>query len=194
MGTNCAPYLANLFLHAYEIGFIDKMIANNNKHIAVKLIEVYRYQDDCIVFNDDNTFLDKWKEIYPAEMELAKTNTGDACCFLDLNISIIGSKFIYKSYDKRRDYNFEIINYPDIFSNVPRNPSYGVFNSQVIRFCDVNSDVTTFTSDIKSLVHKLIKQNFDYSVIKGRFRKFYTTNLCRWSKFGTDISNILDFY
>ena len=155
------------------------MIANNTTHIAAKLIDVYRYQDDCIVFNDDNTFLHKWKEIYPAEMELVKTNTGDTCCFLDLSISIIGNKFVYKSYDKRRDYNFEIINYPDIFSNVPRNPSYGVLNSQVIRFCDVNSDVTNFTSDIKLLVRKLVKQNFDYLVIKGRFRKFYTTNSCR---------------
>ena len=56
MGTNCAPYLANLFLHAYEIAFIDKMSQNNNTlHIAAKLNHVYRYQDDCIVFNDNNT-------------------------------------------------------------------------------------------------------------------------------------------
>ena len=125
-------------------------------------------------------------------MELVKTNTGDTCCFLDLTISILNNKFLYKTYDKRLDYNFEIINYPDLHGNIPRNPSYGVFNSQVIRFCDTNIDITDFSSAIRSLARKLIKQNFNYTAIKGRYKRFYATNMVRWSKFGTDIYNILD--
>ena len=125
-------------------------------------------------------------------MLLDKTNIGNSCTFLDLNISIEDGKFKYKSYDKRLDYNFDIINYPDLKSNVPHNPSYGIFNSQLIRFCEINGEIVNFTSDIISLVHKLIKQNFDLVVLKAKFRKFYTTNIFRWSKFGADIIKLLD--
>ena len=192
MGTNCAPYLANLFLYAYEKTCIEKTVHEGNLNIASNLIHVYRYQDDCLVFNDQDTFLNKWREIYPNEMLLDKTNIGNSCTFLDLNISIEDGKFTYKSYDKRLDYNFDIINYPDLKSNVPHNPSYGIFNSQLIRFCEINGELANFTSDIISLVRKLIKQNFDLVVLKAKFRKFYTTNIFRWSKFGTDIIKLLD--
>lgn len=192
MGTNCAPYLANLFLYAYENTYIHKKIHEGNLHIASNLNHVYRYQDDCIVFNDNDTFMNKWREIYPVEMQLDKTNIGNSCTFLDLSISIQDGKFTYKSYDKRLAFNFEIINYPDLNSNVPINPSYGVFNSQLVRFSDVNGEIVNFTSDIISLVRKLIKQNFDLVVLKAKFHKFYSTNLFRWSKFGTDINKLLD--
>ena len=124
-------------------------------------------------------------------MQLEKTNSGNTCTFLDLAISINDGKFIYKSYDKRSDYKFEIINYPFLHSNIPRSPSYGVFTSQLIRYCDVNSQVEKFNTDINLLVHKLIKQNFDLVVLKAKFRKFFANNIFRWSKFGSDIYNLL---
>ena len=191
MGTNCAPYIANLFLYAYENIFIQKMIHEGHPEIALHLAYMYRYQDDCVVFNDDNTLLDRWREIYPVEMQLEKTNVGDSCSFLDLAISIDNGKFTYKSYDKRLDFNFEVINYSDLNSNVPRSPSYGVFNSQLVRFCDVNSQIGNFHSDIDTLVHKLMIQNFDLFTLKAKFKKFYANNIYRWSKFGSDIINLL---
>ena len=191
MGTNCAPYIANLFLHAYEDNFIDKMVQQGRSHLAERLVNIYRYQDDCIVFNDQDTFLDKYKEIYPEEMVLEKTNSGNVCTFLDLAISIEDDKFTYHSYDKRLDFNFDIINYPDLKSNIPYSPSYGVFNSQLVRFCDINYKFDNFYMDIKTLVSKLIKQNFDMVVLKAKFRKFYANNILRWSKFGSDINNVL---
>ena len=192
MGTNCAPYLANLFLYAYEEAFINSMSCCNKQHIAKSLSDSFRFQDDCIVFNDQGIFEAKWKEIYPVEMQLEKTNTGNSCTFLDLNISIVEGKFIYKSYDKRLNYNFEVINYPNLVSNVPQNPSYGVFNSQLVRFCDVNSNLDSFVSDVSALTNKLVQQNFDIKELKARFKKFYIANLLRWSKFGSDIINILE--
>ena len=191
MGTNCAPYIANLFLYAYENIFIQKMIHEGHPEIALHLAYMYRYQDDCVVFNDDNTLLDRWREIYPVEMQLDKTNVGDSCSFLDLAISIDNGKFTYKSYDKRLYFNFEVINYSDLNSNVPCSPSYGVFKSQLVRFCDVNSQIGNFHSDIDTLVHKLMIQNFDLFTLKAKFKKFYANNIYRWSKFGSDIINLL---
>ena len=133
-----------------------------------------------------------WREIYPIEMLLDKTNIGNSCTFLDLSISIENYSFKYKSYDKRSDFSFDIINYPNLNSNVPSNPSYGVFNSQLIRFCNVNDDITNFTRDISYLVYKFKKQNFDLVVLKSKFLKFYAHNTIRWSKFGSDIIKLLN--
>ena len=38
--------------------------------------------------------------------------------FLDLCISL-DDNFSYKSYDKREDYSFDVIRYPDLSGNIP---------------------------------------------------------------------------
>ena len=127
-------------------------------------------------------------------MQLEQTNAGNICTFLDLVISIVNGRFVYRSYDKRKDYNFEVINCPDLRSNVPRGPSYGVFNSQLIRFCDINCDVANFKTDVSCLIRKLVEQQFQPPILKSKFRQFYGNNLLRWSKFGTDIEDIADLF
>ena len=112
-------------------------------------------------------------------MQLDKTSINNSCTFLDLKINIVDGKYTYESYDKRLDFDFEIINYPDLKSNVPRNPSYNVFSSQLIRFCEINDNMVKFTFDIHTLVQKLIKQGFQINVLKGKFKKFYDTNMIR---------------
>jgi hypothetical protein len=37
-------------------------------------------------------------------------------------------------YDKRDDFNFPIVNFPFICSNIPAAPAYGVYISQLIRY------------------------------------------------------------
>ena len=99
---------------------------------------VFRYQDDCLVFNDRDYFLKYWKEIYPKEMVLKETTVGTSCNYLDLTIQNINNIFLYKSYDKRLDLNFDVINYPDLSGNIPTRHSYGVFiNSSYDNFKEI---------------------------------------------------------
>ena len=78
-------------------------------------------------------------------MILNKTNNVPTTAnYLDLNIEIINDKFVTRLYDKRRDYNFKIISLLQMSSNVPTNPTYGVFISQVHRFLIANSNVKYF--------------------------------------------------
>jgi hypothetical protein len=49
-----------------------------------------------------------------------------------------------KIYDKRDDFNFKIINFPNMCSNIPASPAYGIYISQLIRYaraCSNYSDV-----------------------------------------------------
>jgi hypothetical protein len=44
-------------------------------------------------------------------------------------------------YDKRDDFNFEIINFPNMCSNIPASPAYGVYTIwQLIRYARASSN------------------------------------------------------
>ena len=50
-------------------------------------------------------------QIYPTELHLNKANSSDTeARFLDLNLSITNGIVSSKIYDKRDDFNFEIVN------------------------------------------------------------------------------------
>ena len=77
-------------------------------------------------------------QIYPPELQLNRANTSDTeAPFLDLHLSILNGFVSSKIYDKRDDFDFDIVNFPFLDDNVPRHPSYGVFITQLIRFARV---------------------------------------------------------
>ena len=60
-----------------------------------------------------------------------------------------------KIYDKRDDFDFEIVNFPFLDGDVRRAASYAVYISQLIRFARV-SNVTDFNTRNKLLTAKLL--------------------------------------
>ena len=190
MGTNCAPFLANIFLHVYEYEYLLKLVQNENVVTARKLAQTFRYQDDCVSLNDDGMFKLHYSNIYPPEMVLKPTNIAKATCtFLDLRISVFRGSFRFKSYDKRNDFDFSIANYPHMDGNIPFRTSYGVYMSQLVRFCDINCEINSFISDVKETTGKFIKQGFIRDMLKSTFWKFRNNYLFKWSKFGAEITD-----
>ena len=51
-----------------------------------------------------------------------------------------------KIYNKRDDFDFDIVNFPFLDADVPRSTSYGVYISQFIRFARVSRHVDDFNS------------------------------------------------
>ena len=77
-------------------------------------------------------------QIYSYELQLNKANSSDTeAPFLDWNLSTTNGIVSSKIYDKRDDFNFEIVNFPFLDGDVPRSPSYGVYISQLICFARV---------------------------------------------------------
>ena len=191
MGTNVAPFLANIFLHVYEHEYLSKLVDQGDLQTAIKLSSTFRYQDDCISLNNGDEFAKHFANIYPPELALECTNISKCVVtFLDLRISIFRGKFTYRSYDKRNDFNFKICNYPNLKGNVPVAPSYGVFMSQLVRFCEINYEDSTFLRDVKSLVAKFCNQGFDIGKLSGVYMRFCYKFMFMWSKYGTDISKL----
>ena len=78
-----------------------------------------------------------------------------------------------KIYDKRDDFNFEIVNFTFLDEEVSRFPSYDVYFSQLIRLARVGSNVDEFNSRNLFLAAQLLKQDYRYHKIRKAFSKFY---------------------
>ena len=190
MGTNCAPYYANIFLHEYEYDYIYKLIQTNNIKTATHLSRMFRYQDDCIVFNDEDDFNEHFILMYPPEMVLKCTNISTAkSTFLDLMISVYHGKYKYISYDKRKEFGFDIVNYPNLNGNIPKAQAYGVFISQLFRFTTINDNAKNFLKDTKNMVKKLVTQGFKKHVLKNKYFTFTHKYIGAWYKYGRDLNS-----
>ena len=124
--------------------------------------------------NIDNPYFEEMVgQIYPTELQLNKAKSSDTeAPFLDLNLSITNGIVSSKIYDKRDDFNFEIVNFPFLDRDVPRSPSYGVYISQLIRFGRVCSNVDDFNNRNLLLTAKFLKQNYSDQNIRKAFSKF----------------------
>jgi hypothetical protein len=107
-----------------------------------------RYIDDVLLLNNSR-FGDFVDRIYPIELEI-KDTTDRSASFLDLHLEIDNEgRLRTKHYDKGDDFNFPIVNFPFICSNIPTAPAYVVYIFQLIRYsraCGSFSADTIFQS------------------------------------------------
>ena len=133
-----------------------------------------RYLDDLL--NIDNIYFDQMMDrIYPPELQLNRANSSDTeAPFLDLNLCISNGIVSTKIYDKRDDFDFDIVNFPflDGDSLLPRRTSYVVYISQLIRFARASSNLNDFNYRNKTLTAKLFRQGYRSSNFVRRFRNF----------------------
>ena len=172
MGTNCAPLVADLFLLCYERDFMLSLSEDNQSDVIEAFDSTSRYLADLL--NMDSNFFDSMvNRIYPSELQLNKANVSDTeASFLDLHSSISDGFVKTKIYDKRDDFDFDIVNFPFLDGDVPRSTSHGVYISQLIRFARVSSHVDDFNTR-KVLTAKLLRQGYRYHKLRKAFSKFY---------------------
>jgi len=82
-----------------------------------------------------------------------------------------------KIYDKRDDFDFDIVNFPSLNGDIPISPSYGTYLSQLIRFARVCNKVEDFNDRNSIISRKLLKQGFLYHKLRKTFAKFYNSIL-----------------
>ena len=115
MGTNCTPLLADLFLYSYEWEFLQKLVKDKKIHEARAFNFTYKYIDDVLSINNSR-FAEFVSLIYPPELEVKETtDAASSASFLDLYLEFDDSgQFSSNIYDKRDDFNFKIINFPNM--------------------------------------------------------------------------------
>ena len=102
-----------------------------------------------------------------------------------------GVIFSSKIYDKRDDFDFDIVNFPFLDGDVPRRASYGVYISQLIRFARVCNHVTDFNARNKCLTAKLLQQGYRYHKLRKTFSKFYRRHYELISKYNVGLKTLL---
>ena len=111
-GTNCAPLVADLILFCFERDFMMSLSDDKQADVTDAFNTTSRYLDD--ILNNNNAYFDKMvSQIYHSELQLNKANTSDTeAAFLDFKLSISNDIVSTKIYDKRDDFDFEIVNFP----------------------------------------------------------------------------------
>ena len=83
---------------------------------------------------DNNFFKSMVNCIYPSKLQLHKANASDTeASFLDLHLSMSDGFVKTKTYDKRDDFDFDIVNFPFLDGDVPRSTSYGRVRRKILR-------------------------------------------------------------
>ena len=112
IGTNCGPLVADLFLFCYEMGLMMSLSDDKQADVIDAFNTASRYLED--ILNINNVYIDNMvSQIYPSELQLNIANTCDTeAAFFDLHLSISYDIVSTTIYDKRDDFDFEIVNFP----------------------------------------------------------------------------------
>ena len=95
-----------------------------------------------------------------------------AVCYSILHVLLTVYGLLLNIFDKRDDFNFPIVNFPFICSNIPAAPAYGVYISQLIRYSRVCGTYQDFLDRGFVLTRKLLNQGFLLAQFKSSLRKF----------------------
>ena len=171
MGVDPAPQMANLYSYYYEAAFMEKLTKQDYSK-AKKFNNTSRFIDDLGTLNNDGILVTEKAKIFPVELMLNVVNQDDNhATFLDIEVNVEGDQFKTKTCDKRENYKFEIVNYPDLSGNIPHGAAYGVHTSQVIRNARVCNEADAFKERVKVLTNKLIKKGFTITRLRNTMKK-----------------------
>jgi hypothetical protein len=195
MGTNCAVYLANLYLFSYEFDFLKLLLKYNTCPVVLhRLSLVCRFVDDLFVpdFPDFENFiyLDQYffgGGTYPkSSCKLNCTCKGFSCNFLNLAVEQSPQGIFCDIFDKCSQPEIEMIHMPHIHSNIPITAKLGVINSQFCRFLRLCSCKEFFVSQMVSLIVLLKNNGYPLKILLNRTRGLLDNEkfLIRISPFG----------
>jgi hypothetical protein len=157
------------------VGVFQNFVKNKKIHEARAFNFTYRYIDDVLSINNprNTEFLPL---IYPPELEIKETSdTASSASFLDLYLELDDScQLSTKIYDKRDDFNFKIINFPNMCSNIPASPAYAI--SQLIRYARASSNYSDFLKRHLYLRTRLLDQGYKKIRLIRSLKKF----ICRY--------------
>ena len=172
MGTNCAPLVADLFLFCYERDFMKSPSRENQADIIEAFNLTSRYPDD--ILNIDNIYFDQMVDrIYPTELQLNTANSSDTeAPFLDLKLCISNGTVSTKIYDKRDDFDFDIVNFHFLDGDVPRRTHMGYTNLNLLDSPELLQILMTLTSVIKPILPNFLGRAIVILNFGRRFRNF----------------------
>ena len=111
-------------------------------------------------------------------------------CYLDKNIKAGGTNtpFRISIYDKR--FTSRIVNFPHTDSNIPANPAYGVFISQLVKYARICSSKVELMTRLCGLSLRLRQQGFETNLLRKSFNKFFNRHGLIVVKYGATLQEM----
>ena len=132
-----------------------------------------KYLDDLL--NINNIYFDQMVDrIYPTELHV-----------------YLMVQFPPNQYDKRDEFDFDIVNFPFLDGDLPRRTSYREYISQLIRFARASSNLNDFNYRNKALTAKLLRQGYRYFKLRKAFSKFYRRHSALLEKYSVSLKTLL---
>ena len=172
MGSDPAPFMANLFLYSYESKYV-KELKTKDLFTARKFRHTFRFIDDLLAVNDDGEFGRCFEKIYPAELELKKEHDGEEVSFLDLKIELKGRSFQTALFDKRNSFPFSIVRMPYKSSNIPSKTFYATIGAEILRIGRASSTPKSFSCAGKQIVQRMLRQGADANKLSKILKRTY---------------------
>lgn len=192
MGTDPAPYMANLYLHYYEEKWMNNLAKTDNRKARRNYKHTRRFIDDLGTLNNNNEIKDNWQKIYPKELVLNKENDSDnRATFLDLDMAVKNGKIVTKVYDKRDQFHFKIVSYPDLEGNIPEKSAYGVCTGQLIRIARNTTEKDDFINRVRTLMKKLIAKKYASNKLSKVMKKSIHRHDFISSKYDTSMEELI---
>jgi hypothetical protein len=94
--------------------------------------------------------------------------------YLDVLLNwTLTAKILTELYNKRNDFNFSIVNFPYLSSDIPASLAYGVYISQLILNAKTRSTYNQFVVRDSILTNKMMPYGFQLSRLDAGIRKWY---------------------
>ena len=191
IGSDPAPFFANLFLYVYESRFITNLM-KVDRNRALKFRHIFRFIDDLIVLNDEGEFMKSFSEIYPEEMELKRENKSDtSASYLEMAMAIEDRQISTNLYDKRDAFGFSVVRLPYKCSNIPSKMFYSTISAEILRIAKATSKYDFFLHNVRNLLLRMKNQGADDFGIKKSFRKMMNRHLPFFVKFSKSTEDVI---
>ena len=192
MGSDPAPFFANLFLYYFENEFLKKL-KKTDLNKARQFSNTFRFIDDLGALNDGGCFDMFYAQIYPTELELEKQNDGNiAASLLELDITIVDKKFETKLFDKRDTFPFDISRMPHVSSNVPSKIFYSSLGAEILRIARATTKPCDFYLSGQNLTSRMIKQGGVKTKVKRTLCQFYAKHMLDFQSFAVSAEYMSD--
>ena len=109
---------------------------------------------------------------------------------MDLDINILDNKVNCKLFDKRDNFNFKIVQFQPVHNNQASAISYGVFNSQIIRFSRICTNFIHFKERVIHMFNELCSLGYKYERLIYNYNKVVRKHDLCW-KYGVECKDIL---
>ena len=165
-------------------------------HIATSQLK-QKYQSFNFTFHCINDVFSLYNSMFgdfvdPIELEIKDTtDTTKSASSLDLHFEIASAcRLRTKLDDKWNYFNFPIVNFPSLCSNIPEAPAYGVYISKLIRYSRACGSYQDFLDRGWQLTRKLLNQGFFLVKLKSSLQKFYGRHHDLVDRYGISVSQM----